>query len=80
MQHYLGGTVNYRAADEALVAQAGALVSRFAADTLYARVDGVVIGEKFHLMELELIEPYLFLDNDPGRLENYYQALKSKIK
>ncbi|MGA7129770.1 MAG: hypothetical protein WBZ19_25880, partial [Chthoniobacterales bacterium] len=28
---------------------------------LFARVDGVAVGGKFTLMELELIEPYLFL-------------------
>lgn len=79
VQHYLGGKVSYREAGEALVRQAGEFISAFASDTLYARVDGVVIGGVFHLMELELIEPYLFLDNEPQRLENYYQALRSKI-
>lgn len=80
VQHYLGGKVSYREADDDLVAQAAEFVSRFAADTLYARVDGVVIGGIFHLMELELIEPYLFLDNDPQRMENYYQALKKRLE
>lgn len=79
VQHYLGGKVSYQEADGGLVEQAAAFVSRFAADTLYARVDGVVIGGIFHLMELELIEPYLFLDNVPGRMENYYRALKDKL-
>lgn len=76
VQHYLGGKVSYREAEEDLVKQAAQFVSRFAADTLYARVDGVVINGVFHLMELELIEPYLFLNNVPQRMENYYQALK----
>jgi hypothetical protein len=29
--------------------------------TIYARVDGVIDESQFHLMELELIEPMLFL-------------------
>ncbi|MBL0063064.1 MAG: hypothetical protein IPP40_16685 [bacterium] len=29
---------------------------------LYARVDGILRGGQFMLMELELIEPYLFLE------------------
>jgi glutathione synthase/RimK-type ligase-like ATP-grasp enzyme len=29
---------------------------------LYARVDGILIDDEFHLMELELIEPDLYLD------------------
>jgi len=80
VQHYLGGKVSYLEADEELVRQAERFVSQFASDTLYARVDGVVTGGVFHLMELELIEPYLFLDNDPQRMENYYQALKKKCQ
>ena len=32
----------------------------------YARVDGVVVNGRFLLMELELIEPYLFLPQSPG--------------
>ena len=32
----------------------------------YARVDGVLVGSEFVLMELELIEPGLFLDVVPG--------------
>lgn len=31
-------------------------------DLLYARVDGILIDDEFHLMELELIEPDLYLD------------------
>ena len=79
VQHYLGGKVNYIEADENLISQAEKFVEKLAADTLYARVDGVVIDGVFHLMELELIEPYLFLNNNPQRLENYYQALNAKI-
>lgn len=30
-------------------------------------------------MELELIEPYLFLNGDNDLLENYYQALMALI-
>jgi glutathione synthase/RimK-type ligase-like ATP-grasp enzyme len=32
---------------------------------LYARVDGVIAGGRFLLMEVELIEPYLFLPQEP---------------
>jgi glutathione synthase/RimK-type ligase-like ATP-grasp enzyme len=75
VQHYLGGKVDYREADEDIISQAQKFVERFAADTLYARIDGVLINGVFHLMEMELIEPYLFLDNNPLRMEKYYQAL-----
>jgi glutathione synthase/RimK-type ligase-like ATP-grasp enzyme len=47
-----------RAAADAVMAE---VVSRN--PPVYARVDGVVAAGRFLLMELELIEPYLFLDD-----------------
>lgn len=40
----------------------------------YARVDGVVVGGAFLLMELELLEPELFL-GQPGAAERFADAL-----
>ncbi|ASZ11224.1 hypothetical protein KTO58_19080 [Chitinophaga pendula] len=75
VQHYHGGIVEARVPDTSLVAAARAFLTRFAPDSLYARVDGIVINDQFTLMELELIEPLLFLDSDPSSYERYYQAL-----
>lgn len=79
VQHYLGGKVTYVAATEKLIKEAEAYVLAFAADSLYARVDGVLLDGTFHLMELELIEPYLFLNGEEERMENYYRALMEKL-
>jgi glutathione synthase/RimK-type ligase-like ATP-grasp enzyme len=79
VQHYLGGKVNYLQASERLIREAEEYVRTFAADTLYARVDGVLIDGTFHLMELELIEPYLFINGETERMENYYLALKERL-
>ncbi|ADQ19161.1 hypothetical protein Lbys_3513 [Leadbetterella byssophila DSM 17132] len=78
VQHYLGGKVDYRTASSNLIQQAQRYIDTFASNTLYARVDGVLINEVFHLMELELIEPYLFINGEESRLEAYYQAVLSK--
>lgn len=43
---------------------AQSLVNTYAADLLFARVDGVEIQGRFHLMELELIEPELFIHSE----------------
>jgi hypothetical protein len=43
--------------------------------TLYARVDGCVVGGQFLVMELELLEPSLFLALDPGAPERFAAAL-----
>lgn len=52
-------------------------VDRFASDCLYVRVDGVVTKGYFLLMELELIEPYLYLSfvPDHAAYTSYYEAL-----
>jgi glutathione synthase/RimK-type ligase-like ATP-grasp enzyme len=49
------------------------------ADILYARVDGTVRNGIFFLMELELIEPVLFFNNDEGAIKRFTSALLEKI-
>ncbi len=41
----------------------------------YARVDGVVRDGNFLLMELELLEPELFLEFDPQAVDKFAQAV-----
>ncbi|MFD2286520.1 hypothetical protein GJU39_01155 [Pedobacter petrophilus] len=74
-----GGSVHPQNPDQSLIDTASAYVNLFAKDCLYARVDGTFVNEKFLLMELELIEPFLFLNTDPLNYERYYQALKKLI-
>lgn len=75
VQHYHGGSISYPTPDPKHIEQAGIYLESLPEPTLYARVDGVLINDSFSLMELELIEPYLFLNGDTLLLENYYQAL-----
>lgn len=79
VQHYLGGSITYPTAGSKHIQQAQEYVDAFARGTLYARVDGVLIEDDFQLMELELIEPYLFLNADNTLLERYYKALTDLI-
>lgn len=79
VQHYHGGSISYPTPDPLHIEQAGAYLKSLPQPTLYARVDGVLIDNTFQLMELELIEPYLFLNGDKVLLENYYQALIALI-
>lgn len=55
-------------------------MDKFAKNTLYARVDGIFISGDFHLIELELIEPYLCLENNSERFNNFYQAFSKIVK
>lgn len=75
VQHYYGGSVNVQQTADKYIQEAKAYVDQFATGCLYARVDGLIVDDQLNLMELELIEPYLFLNSHPGALENYYQAL-----
>ena len=79
VQATFGGTVHPQQADEKLVAIAQKYVDGFAKGCLYARVDGAIVNSEFVLMELELIEPFLFLDTNENALENYYEALKKLL-
>ncbi|MFZ4058647.1 MAG: ATP-grasp domain-containing protein [Ferruginibacter sp.] len=46
---------------------------------LYARVDGVMVEDEFVLMELELIEPDLFLSHHPQAVENFANAIEAIV-
>lgn len=76
VQHQHGGSIQEPDVSDELINQAKQYLNVFAADTLYARVDGILKENKFYLMELELIEPYLFINNNTERFTNYYNALK----
>jgi glutathione synthase/RimK-type ligase-like ATP-grasp enzyme len=51
-----------------------------AAPSLYARVDGVVDQGTFRLMELELIEPALFLGDQPQAATNFAEAVAAALR
>jgi glutathione synthase/RimK-type ligase-like ATP-grasp enzyme len=53
---------------------AQSVVNRIEKPLLFARVDGVPVGGKFTLMELELIEPYLFLSVAKSAVQDLVKA------
>ena len=79
VQHYFGGTIQTIEPTSKMLESCQALVQKFAPDSLYARVDGVEIDGVFHLMELELIEPYLFLGLADQAIPNYRTALMQRL-
>ncbi|QNF34518.1 hypothetical protein HUW51_17960 [Adhaeribacter swui] len=79
VQHYLGGSIFPKDAPPHLLLQASGIVQQFAANCLYARVDCLEVNGSFMLMELELIEPFLFLFTHQNSLDNYYQALQQHL-
>lgn len=74
-----GGSVHPQSPNHELIAIAQQYVDLFAKNCLYARVDGTFVNGEFLLMELELIEPFLFLNTAPENYERYYKALMDLI-
>lgn len=79
VQHYFGGTIQTVDPSPEMLKSCQALINEFAQTSLYARVDGVEIDGVFHLMELELIEPYLFLGLADQAIPNYKEALRTRL-
>lgn len=80
VQPYHGGTTDAAVAEDRHVQSASAYVEQFAKGCLYARVDGILINNELHLMELELIEPYLFLNAHPEGYQRYTDALHDALQ
>lgn len=75
VQPHLGGTHAAAEAADGLVDQARRIVDAVSAELLYARVDAIEREGQLLLMELELIEPYLFFPEHPEAPERFSKAL-----
>lgn len=65
VQTELGGSAVRQEPPAGLLEQAQAIAAKIPAPWLYARLDGVDLAGVFTIMEVELIEPFLFLADDP---------------
>lgn len=75
-----GGSAEPTVVSEALVAQAGRALAGLPEPPVYARVDGIERNGAFLLMELELIEPNLFLGHSPGAADRLATAIARRMK
>lgn len=78
VQNDFGGTARL-AVPPTHVLQSASKAVRAVDETLYARVDGVVDRGRFCLMELELIEPALFLSDDPAAPTRFADAIAQAL-
>lgn len=76
VQADFGGTTQMHEPSSRQLAQVKRVVDAIPRPWLYARVDGVDIGGEFVVMEVELIEPELFLGEQRGAAEKMAIALK----
>lgn len=75
VQLQFGGTNTVIQPDASILEQAADLLNSIPETLLYARVDGVISNDgKFLLMELELIEPVLFVTTNEAACQNFYNA------
>jgi len=78
VQNDFGGTSQVGDPPSSVLAAATLAVQAVDA-TVYARVDGVVEDGQFHLMELELIEPALFLAEHPEAAGRFAEAIALQV-
>jgi glutathione synthase/RimK-type ligase-like ATP-grasp enzyme len=76
VQERLGGKIARTDPPSALVDHARVLLEAHAPGCLYARVDAVVTAERFVLMEIELVEPSLYLEHDPPSAHAFALAVQ----
>jgi hypothetical protein len=75
VQEEHGGDIRAITPEAALLAAGDAAIQAIGQPLLYGRVDLVRGGAEFRVMELELIEPSLYLRMDPGAPERFADAI-----
>jgi glutathione synthase/RimK-type ligase-like ATP-grasp enzyme len=76
VQERFGGVIARTEPPPALCDHARALLDEHAPGYLYARVDVVATDERFVLMEVELVEPSLYLAHDPSSARAFALAVQ----
>lgn len=75
VQREFGGTHETVTPDAAILSQAERALRSAPGDSLYARVDGVILRGELVVTELELLEPALFLDAHPDAPARFAAAI-----
>jgi len=79
-QYEHGGTEHLAALDAETLTKVKELFARCDVDVLYARLDFVITPAAFLVMELELIEPYLFFDLCPEAADEFARCFNDLTK
>jgi glutathione synthase/RimK-type ligase-like ATP-grasp enzyme len=75
-----GGSCSAATPPDYLITQAQKILHSLPHPLLYARLDGLDLNNTFTLMELEALEPQLFLSTSPQAPENFARALLSLLR
>lgn len=79
VQSIFGGQYEKTELDEEVLHQTDFILKLMTEIPLYARIDGIVIDKVFYLMEVEMIEPDLYMEYEPEAFERFIQAIEEKI-
>lgn len=80
VQKALGGTREHRKAPEGIRAQARDYVQKITDPYLYLRLDGIVRNERLHVLEVEMIEPRLYLAGSDEGVQNMANAIDTALQ
>lgn len=79
IQEQFGGIYKLIIANELIIKKASLIVDTFNEDLLYARVDGIVIDNELHLMEVECLEPDLYFNLLEGSIDQFVASVLKLI-
>jgi hypothetical protein len=79
VQEEHGSEIRLVEPEPALLAAAQAAIAAVGQKLLYARADLVRSGETFRVMELELVEPSMYLRIDPGAPERFAETIAGQL-
>lgn len=80
IQSQFGGKYTLVQPTNELIDKAQQIVNSFHDDLLYARVDGIIIDNELHLMEVECIEPDLYFEFSEGSQQRFVESLLELTK
>ncbi len=80
IQHVHGGSYEHIKPEQALLDQAMRALQALPESPLYARVDGIRRNGQLLIMEIELIEPFLYLLPEPQHAENAARAIAAELE
>ncbi len=79
VQERFGGSIARARPSAGLVDRAAETLAAAEGDLLYARVDAVRDGDRLLLVELEVLEPSLFLKHDPGAARRLAAEIAKRV-
>ncbi|MBC7642818.1 MAG: hypothetical protein H7174_10855 [Flavobacterium sp.] len=75
IQQQYGGIYKIVEVTDEIINQAQKIINIYPENLLYARVDGIIIDDELHLMEVECLEPDLYFNLAAGSIDKFVDAI-----